>query len=172
MLKSDLEKLNKSELITLLIECEENRREEKKEMKVGDIIILKNPIKQMGMSKYHEALQINAQYGDMAFVTLVRCVPTYQHDESHDDWENYDEPHVFRRHARYVSDRGRHVKYNVIFDTNERSCWEYKDALYENYEKFDKDKMYKLWLWSWIARNIPILGYYSDKRLSRDLKVT
>ena len=45
MLKSDLEKLNKSELITLLIEREENRREEKEEMKVGDIIILKNPIK-------------------------------------------------------------------------------------------------------------------------------
>ena len=45
MLKSDLEKLNKSELITLLIEREENRREEKEEMKVGDVIILKNPIK-------------------------------------------------------------------------------------------------------------------------------
>ena len=41
-------------------------------------------------------------------------------------------------------DRGKHVKYNIIFDTNERSCWEYKDALYENYEKFDKDKIYKL----------------------------
>ena len=41
MNKSDLEKLNKSELITLIIKREENRREEKEEMKVGDIIILK-----------------------------------------------------------------------------------------------------------------------------------
>ena len=135
MLKSDLEKLNKSELITLLIEREENRREQKEEMKVGDIIILKNPIKKIGSNKYHEAFQINAQYGDMAFVTCVRCVPNYQNDESYDDWENYDEPHGFRRHIRYISDRGRHVKYDIIFDTNERSCWEYKDALYENYEK-------------------------------------
>ena len=47
MLKSDLEKLNKSELITLLIKREENRREEKEEMKVGDIIILKKPIKKL-----------------------------------------------------------------------------------------------------------------------------
>ena len=45
MLKSDLEKLKKSELITLLIEREENRCEEKEEMKVGNIIILKKPIK-------------------------------------------------------------------------------------------------------------------------------
>ena len=61
MLKSDLEKLNKSELITLLIESLEkineselitllierleNIHEEKEEMKVGDIIILNNPIK-------------------------------------------------------------------------------------------------------------------------------
>ena len=87
MLKSDLEKLNKSELITLLIEREENRREEKEEMKVGDVIILKSPIKKIGSNKYHEAFQINAQHGDMAFVTWVRCVPIYQHDETYDDWE-------------------------------------------------------------------------------------
>ena len=89
MLKSDLEKLNKSELITLLIEREENRREEKEEMKVGDIIILKNPITKIGLNKYHEAFQINAQHGDMAFVTWVRCVPIYQHDETYDDWERF-----------------------------------------------------------------------------------
>ena len=82
----------------------------------------------------------------MAFVTWVRCVPIYQHDETYDDWENYDEPHDgwrekhevrhgFRRHVKYNKmDRGKHVKYDIIFDTNERSCWEYKDALYENYE--------------------------------------
>ena len=115
-------------------------------MKVGDIIILKNPIKKIGSNKYHEAFQINAQHGDMAFVTWVRCVPIYQHDETYDDWENYDEPHDgwrekhevrhgFRRHVKYNKmDRGKHVKYDIIFDTNERSCWEYKDALYENYE--------------------------------------
>ena len=127
-----LEKLDKSELITLLIEREENRREEKEEMKVGDIIILKNPIKNIGSNKYREAFQINAQHGDMAFVTEVRCVPIYQYDETYDDWKNYD------------MDRGKRVKYDIIFDTNDYSCWEYKNALYEDYEKFDKDKMYKL----------------------------
>ena len=127
-----LEKLDKSELITLLIEREENRREEKEEMKVGDIIILKNPIKKIGSNKYREAFQINAQHGDMAFVTEVRCVPNYQYDETYDDWKNYD------------MDRGKRVKYDIIFDTDDHSCWEYKNALYEDYEKFDKDKMYKL----------------------------
>ena len=91
----------------------------------------------------------------MAFVTWVRCVPIYQHDETYNDWENYDEPHDgwrekynvhhnFRKHVNYDMDRGKHVKYDIIFDTNKRSCWEYKYALYENYEKLDKDKIYKL----------------------------
>ena len=78
----------------------------------------------------------------MAFVTWVRCVPIYQYDETHDDWKNYDMD--CRKHANYYMDRGKHVKYDIIFDTNEHSCWEYKNALYEDYEKFDKDKMYKL----------------------------
>ena len=93
MLKPDLEKLNKSELITLLIEHEENRCEEKEEMRVGDIIILKKPIKQMGMSKYHEIFQINAQHGDMAFVTKLKCVRKYPchniHEDGNDKYVNF-----------------------------------------------------------------------------------
>ena len=122
-----LEKLDKSELITLLIEREENRREEKEEMKVGDIMILKHPIKQMGMSKYHEIFQINAQHGDMAFITKLKCIRKYPYHNTYEE-DGYD----------------KHVKYDVKFDSNDHSCWEYKNALYENYEKFDKDKMYKL----------------------------
>ena len=126
MLKSDLEKLNKSELITLLIEREENRCEEKEEMRVGDIIILKKPIKQMGMSKYHEIFQINAQHGDMAFVTKLKCIRKYPYHNIHEDGHD------------------KHVKHNVKFDSNNHSCWEYKKALYKEYEKFDENKIYEI----------------------------
>ena len=73
------------------------------------------------MSKRHEIFQINAQHGDMAFMTGLR------HEPCDDD-------------GKQVS-RKRQVKYEVKFDVNERSRWEHKDTLYENY---DKDKTYKL----------------------------
>ena len=107
-----LERLSVPELVTLLMEHEESRREEEKmkregkEMKVGDIIILKNPIKQMGMSKYHEIFQINAQHGDMAFVTKLKCIRKYPYHNIHEE-DGYD----------------KHVKYNVKFDSNDHSCW-------------------------------------------------
>ena len=126
MLESDLEKLNKSELIALLIEHEENRCEEKEEMRVGDIIISKNPIKRMGCNKYHEVYQINEQDDDMVFVTQLRCKNKYlDHNVLNNGYSKY-------------------VKYKNNFGNSTDSCWEDKDTLYKEYEKFDKNKTYEL----------------------------
>ena len=67
----------------------------------------------------------------MAFVTLLRCVGKYEHDEPHDGW------------GKQLGHE-KHVRYEIKHEINERSCWEYKNISYENYEKFDKDKIYKL----------------------------
>ena len=57
MLESDLEKLIKSELMELLLECEE--------MRVGDVIIANESIQCMGRPNYHVVYQIIEQDGDM-----------------------------------------------------------------------------------------------------------
>ena len=135
-------------------EREENRCEKREEMRVGDIMISKSPIKRVGVEKYHEVFEIDGQHGDMFFVTKLKCIKKHP------------------RHGTPKDGHKGHVKYDVKFNKNGYSCREHKDVLYENYEKFDKDKTYKLWLRILIARNISILGYNSDKRLSRDFKVT
>ena len=103
MLKSDLEKLNKSELITLLIEREENRCEEKEEMKVGDTIITKKNPKNMGRCRYHEIFQINAQHGDMAFVTKLkyRARPLGRDDGYDKHKQEQRDEYGYYKHMRY-----------------------------------------------------------------------
>ena len=48
---------------------EENRCGKREEMRVGDIMISKSPIKRVGVEKYHEVFEIDGQHGDMFFVT-------------------------------------------------------------------------------------------------------
>ena len=107
-------------------EREESGCEKREEMRVGDIMISKSPIKRVGVEKYHEVFEIDGQYGVMFFVTKLKCVRKHP------------------RHGAPKDGRKGHVKYDVKSNKNGYSCREHKDVLYENYEKFDKDKTYEL----------------------------
>ena len=89
-------------------------------------MISKSPIKRVGVEKYHEVFKIDGQHGDMFFVTKLRCIKKHP------------------RHGTPKDGHKGHVKYDVKFNKNGYSCREHKDVLYEKYEKFDKDKTYKL----------------------------
>ena len=133
-----LERLSVPELVTLLMEYEESRRKEEemkregKEMKVGDIIIVKKIIREIGGVMMHKTFQINAKRGNKFCVTPVVCRPEFVSND------------LLSRARIKKEDKKEHVRYNISFDNNKNSCWEHKDVLYESYEKFDKDKIYEI----------------------------
>ena len=147
MIKSDLEKLSKSELITLLLEQEKKKNKpelviddtkpvidemseiargelisgcdgEKGEMRVGDIIVRRGPIR---MYKLYSIFRIKKQESDR--VLLDRLEP-----------EGY---WIVKRWSSFV--KYTEVNNEVIYLT-----WENKDTLYSDYEIFDKNKLYEV----------------------------
>ena len=110
-----------SELAKLASECGE-----KEEMRVGDIVIAKEPVQCVGCFKYHDVYQINEQDGDMVCVTYLNCTKKYlDHKVPKNDYRKY-------------------VKYTINFDSNTYSFWKDKDTLYKEYETFNKNKTHEL----------------------------
>ena len=140
--RHELESLSVPELVTILMEHEESRRKEEEmkregnEMKVGDIIIVKRIIREIGDVRIHKTFQITAKRGDRFCVIPVVCRLEF--------------PSKDELSRAGIKRKGieEYVKYTIKFDNNNNSywklSWEDEDLLYENYEIFNKDKIYEI----------------------------